>query len=102
MSRKLTRTKARKPKTAPAKRSAKRAAKFRHKVRAPAQAKAVDDKAELMAELVAANARALGLTLEPAWRGGVAFNLQLILRHAALVEAFVLPDDTEPAPVFHA
>ena len=98
MNRKLTRTKARKPKTAPAKRGAKRAAKSPRKVGAPVEAKAVDE----MAELVAANARALGLTLEPAWRGGVAFNLQLILRHAALVEEFVLPDDTEPAPVFHA
>jgi len=26
----------------------------------------------------------------------------LILRYAALVEEFALPDDTEPAPVFRA
>ena len=52
--------------------------------------------------LVTAGAQALGLTLDPAWHAGVAFNLQLILRHAALVEGFPLPDDAEPAPVFHA
>ena len=52
--------------------------------------------------LVTAGAQPLGLTLDPAWHAGVAFNLQLILHHAALVEGFPLPDDAEPAPVFHA
>jgi hypothetical protein len=52
--------------------------------------------------LVIANARALGLTLDPAWLDSVAFNLRLILRHAALVDEFPLADDTEPAPIFHA
>jgi hypothetical protein len=52
--------------------------------------------------LVTANAQALGLTLDPAWHDSVAFNLRLILRHAALVDEFALPDDAEPAPVFHA
>jgi hypothetical protein len=52
--------------------------------------------------LIAASAQALGLTLDPAWQAGVKFNLQLILRHAALVDEFALPDDAEPAPVFHA
>jgi hypothetical protein len=52
--------------------------------------------------LVAASAQALGLTLDPAWRAGVKFNLQLILRHAALVDEFSLADDAEPAPIFHA
>ncbi len=52
--------------------------------------------------MIAASARALGLTLDPAWRPGIKFNLQLVLRHAALVDEFVLPDDAEPAPVFHA
>ena len=51
---------------------------------------------------VSAAADALGLTLEPAWCAATKSNLQLILRHAALVEAFPLPDDTEPAPIFHA
>jgi hypothetical protein len=52
--------------------------------------------------LVAANAEALGLTVEPAWRGGVAFNLGLIMRLGALVDEFALPDDAEPAPIFRA
>jgi hypothetical protein len=52
--------------------------------------------------LVEAGAAALGLPVDPAWHAGVAFNLQLILRHAALVDEFPLPDDAEPAPVYHA
>jgi hypothetical protein len=52
--------------------------------------------------LVEAGAKALGLPLDPAWHAGVKFNLQLILRHAALVDEFPLPDDAEPAPVYHA
>jgi hypothetical protein len=45
---------------------------------------------------------ALGLALDPAWQKSIAFNLRLILRHAALVDEFALLDDAEPAPVFHA
>ena len=45
-------------------------------------------KADAIDALVAAGAQALGLTLDPAWHAGVTFNLQLILRHAALVEGF--------------
>jgi 1-carboxybiuret hydrolase subunit AtzG-like len=57
---------------------------------------------EAIDALVEAGARALGLPLDAAWHASVKFNLQLILRHAALVEEFSLPDDAEPAPVFHA
>jgi len=66
--------------------------------RKPAQ----QQKQDVMDSLVAASGQALGLKLDPAWKPGVKFNLQLILRHAALVEGFPLPDDAEPAPVFHA
>jgi Protein of unknown function (DUF4089) len=52
--------------------------------------------------LVEAGAEALGLPLDPTWQAGVKFNLQLILRHAALVDEFSLPDDAEPAPIYHA
>jgi hypothetical protein len=52
--------------------------------------------------LAAASAQALGLTLDPAWHKSIALNLRLILRHASLVDEFALPDDAEPAPVFHA
>jgi len=52
--------------------------------------------------MVAAAAQALQLPVDPAWHANVKFNLQLILRHAALVDEFPLPDDAEPAPVFRA
>ena len=52
--------------------------------------------------LVEASAQALGIPLEHGWTEGVAFNLQLILRHAKLVDEFQLADDIEPAPVFYA
>jgi hypothetical protein len=52
--------------------------------------------------LVAASAQALALPIDPAWHTGVKLNLQLILTHAALVDEFSLPDETEPAPVFRA
>jgi hypothetical protein len=62
---------------------------------APLQRDAID-------AMVAAAAQALGLPIDPAWQANVKFNLQLILRHAALVDEFPLPDDAEPAPVFRA
>jgi Protein of unknown function (DUF4089) len=52
--------------------------------------------------LVAASAEALHLPADPEWLAGIKFNLQLILKHAALVDEFPLPDDAEPAPVFNA
>jgi hypothetical protein len=44
----------------------------------------------------------LRLPIDPGWRPAVRTNVQLLLKHAALVEEFLLPDDTEPAPVFRA
>lgn len=52
--------------------------------------------------MVVANAQALSLKLDPSWKAGVTFNLHLILHHAALVDEFPLPDDAEPAAIFHA
>jgi Protein of unknown function (DUF4089) len=52
--------------------------------------------------LVAASAQALSLRIDPAWRTSVKRNLDVILKHAALVDQFSLPDDIEPAPVFRA
>ena len=52
--------------------------------------------------LIDAAARALELPLEPDWKPAVAANLRVTLEHAAAVEAFPLPDDAEPAPVFKA
>jgi 1-carboxybiuret hydrolase subunit AtzG-like protein len=60
------------------------------------------DRRDAIDSLVVANAEVLGLTLDPSWVANVKFNLQLILRHAALVDEFTLPDDAEPAEIFHA
>lgn len=67
----------------------------RRVVSKPAQPDALDT-------LITAAARELRLPLDPAWRPGVKFNLNLILRIAAAVDEFPLPDDIEPGPVFHA
>lgn len=52
--------------------------------------------------LMTAGAEALGLSIDPAWRNAVTFHLRLVIDHARRVEEFPLPDDSEPAPVFHA
>jgi hypothetical protein len=52
--------------------------------------------------LIDVAARVLELPLEPEWKPAVAANLRVTLEHAAAVEAFALPDDAEPAPVFRA
>jgi hypothetical protein len=67
---------------------------------APTQAK--DRQRDFIEDLMVASAQALGLTIEPAWRDSVRFHLRLVLDHAARVDAFDLPDDAEPAPLFHA
>ena len=81
-----------------AKNSAKSMANTRGERRAPTKA----TQSDVIDSLVAASAQALGLPLDPAWQDDIKFNLRLILRHAALVDEFHLPDDAEPAPVFHA
>ena len=70
---------------------------------APAKAAAgVEAKPGAVDALVSAGTQALGIALDPEWHAGVKFNLQLILRHAALIDEFALPDDAEPTPVFRA
>ena len=49
-----------------------------------------------------AAAQALGLTVKPEWKPAVRANLEVTFRLAALVAEKELPDDAEPAPVFHA
>jgi 1-carboxybiuret hydrolase subunit AtzG-like protein len=66
----------------------------------PARSKAAQP--DMLDAMLTAGAEALNLPLDPAWRGGVKFNLGLILRLGALVDSFALSDDTEPGPVFHA
>jgi hypothetical protein len=59
-------------------------------------------RANNIATLVEANARALNLNIKPGWRRGVVFNLGLIMRHAALIDEFMLSDEAEMAPVYRA
>jgi hypothetical protein len=89
---------ARKPKPVRVKRSVKQAAKSARTRHAPAAPKTSDP----IDALVAVSAQALGLPLDPAWLGGIKFNLGLSLRLAAMFDKFPLPDDIEPGPVFHA
>jgi hypothetical protein len=59
-------------------------------------------KPDPMETLVAASAQILAVPLDPASRDGVRRNLQLLFTHAAMVDAFSLPDESEPASVFRA
>jgi hypothetical protein len=51
---------------------------------------------------VAAGARALALPVEPQWLPAIRANLEVNLRMANFVAEFVLPDESEPAPIFRA
>ena len=58
--------------------------------------------ADPLATLVPVGCEALGIPLDPAWTPEVRQQLAVVLRHAALVGAFPLPDEAEPEPVFQA
>jgi hypothetical protein len=58
--------------------------------------------ADPLDEYADAVAKALGLSIDPAWRPAVKANLEFSLRIARLVDEFALPDETEPASVFAA
>jgi hypothetical protein len=64
--------------------------------------KVESEKHDPLDAFIDAVAAALDLPIDPAWKADVKTNLQVTLRHAALVSEFALPDDTEPAPVFKA
>src|SRR4051812_37306667 len=83
------------------KRRSKTARKARSPERAAASAKR-GGKPDSLDVLVTAAAQALALPLDPAWHDGIKFNLRLVMRMAAQVDEFPLPDSAEPAPVFHA
>jgi hypothetical protein len=59
-------------------------------------------KPDTVGTLVAAASQALALPVEASWRAGVTFNLQLLFKHAALIDQFSLANETEPAAVFRA
>ena len=58
--------------------------------------------AEPLDDYIDAVSSALALPVEAGWKPAVRFNLEVTLRLARLVDAFPLPDDTEPASVFTA
>jgi hypothetical protein len=76
-------------------------AKTAAKIRSPARRKRAQP-VDATDMLIAASAQALRLPIDPAWHSAVRTNMQLLLKHAALVEEFLLPDEAEPAPVFRA
>ena len=83
----------------------KRRSKTRRKARSharPAGRGKSRGKPDAIDALVMASAQALALPVDPAWHSGIRFNLQLVLTLAARIDEFALPDEAEPAPVFHA
>jgi Protein of unknown function (DUF4089) len=58
--------------------------------------------ADPLDDYIDAVAGALALPVEDAWRPAVRANLDVSLKLARMVDAFALPDDTEPASVFTA
>jgi Protein of unknown function (DUF4089) len=88
------------PKVKPAGKSAK--SKSDRSKSTPSKSKSHQTKPDPLDDLIVAAARALALTVEPAWKPAVRANLQVIFAQAALVTAFELPDDAEPAPIFKA
>jgi hypothetical protein len=51
---------------------------------------------------VDAGAQALKIDIDDAWKPAIRMNVQLVLQHAVKIDAFPLPDDAEPAPIFKA
>ncbi len=65
-------------------------------------AKPAEPKRDPLDDFIVAGARALDLKIDQAWMPAVRGHLEVTLRHGALVAAFALPDDAEPAPIFKA
>jgi hypothetical protein len=57
---------------------------------------------EALDQFIEAAVRALSLPIESEWKAAIRTNLEISLKHAALVDEFPLPDEAEPAPVFKA
>jgi hypothetical protein len=51
---------------------------------------------------IISSAAMLGLPIEAAWMPAIRANVEVTFRLAKLVDAFPLPDDAEPAPVYEA
>jgi hypothetical protein len=52
--------------------------------------------------MITAGTAVLGISPDPAWQAAIRAHLETTLRHAGAVEAFALPDEADPAPVFRA
>jgi len=59
-------------------------------------------KNETLDTLIDVASRAMDLPVEPEWKPAIKAHLEVVLRLAAVVEQFKLPDEAEPAPVFEA
>ena len=57
---------------------------------------------EALTNFIQAGTKLVGLPLDAAWEASIRGHLRVTLRHAALVDAFELTDEAEPAPVFRA
>jgi hypothetical protein len=90
------------PKSSPRRAAAVKSAKARAKAPRKKAAPRPKGQPDAIDAMIASSAQALRLPIDPAWHGGVKFNLQLIIRLSAVFDDFPLPDDAEPGPVFHA
>jgi hypothetical protein len=81
--------------------STRRKASPARRPRAPSRTRPTG-KPDAIGPLVDAGVQALALPIEASWHAGVKFNLQLLFKHAALIDEFSLADEAEPAPVFRA
>jgi Protein of unknown function (DUF4089) len=84
-----------------ARKSSSRKAKSARRASAPAR-RLRTRKPDTVGTLVTAASHALALPIEASWHAGVTFNLQLLFKHAGLIDQYSLPNDIEPAPVFRA
>jgi hypothetical protein len=91
-----------KPKRPRTKAKAKRPSRVAAKTEARAKPRKAAAAPDPFDNFIESAAQALALPVEPSWQPAVKFNLQVILRQAALFTEFPLPDDAEPAPVFTA
>jgi hypothetical protein len=53
-------------------------------------------------DFIMVSAPTLGLPMKKDWLPAVRANLEVTLKHAAVVAEFEMPDDAEPAPIFAA
>jgi hypothetical protein len=78
------------------------ASKSRSKPASRTARKSKPARADDLDTFIAAAARTLDLPTRKAWLPAIKANLKVTLQLAAVVAAFDLPDDAEPAPVFRA